>query len=86
MPRVYDPASSAFVRKGLDSGNCGAYPSPFGAPHHQNTAPKSQPPNPGREISKPRIEETAGKKVFAAEKITRDAENVPESRGKSHGD
>jgi hypothetical protein len=28
-----------------------AYPSPVGVSHHQNTAPKSQPPNPGREIS-----------------------------------
>jgi hypothetical protein len=52
----------------------------------QNTAPKSQPPNPGREISTPRVEETAGKKVSAAKKIARDAENVPESRGKPDND
>jgi hypothetical protein len=53
------------------------------APHRQNTAPKSQPPNPGREIFRPRVEETTGKNVSAAKKIARYAEKVSEIRAKS---
>jgi hypothetical protein len=59
------------------------HPQPVGVSHRQNIAPKSQPPNSGREISTPRIEENAGKKVSAAKKIARDAEKVPEIRAKS---
>jgi hypothetical protein len=49
-----------------------------------NTSPKSQPLNPGREIFRHRVEETAGKNVSAAKKIARDAEKVPEIRAKSN--
>jgi hypothetical protein len=50
--------------------------------HRQITAPKSQPPNPGREIFRHRVEETTGKNVSAAKKIARDAKKVPEIRAK----
>jgi hypothetical protein len=56
---------------------------PLPAPHRQNTAPKSQPPNLGREISRHRVEETTGKNVSAAKKIARDAQKVPSIRAKS---
>jgi hypothetical protein len=53
------------------------------APHRQNIARKSQPPNPAREIFRHGIEETTGKNVSAAKKIARDAKKVPKIRAKS---
>jgi hypothetical protein len=53
------------------------------APHHQNTAPKSQPPNPRRETFADNVEETTRKNVSAAKKIARDARKLPEIRVKS---
>jgi hypothetical protein len=50
------------------------------APHRQNTAPKSQPPNPRGEIFRHRVEETTGKNVSAAKKIACDPKKVPAIR------
>jgi hypothetical protein len=55
------------------------------APHRQNTAPKSQPPNPGREIFGHRAEKTTGKNVSTAKKIACDVKKVPRIRAKSDG-
>jgi hypothetical protein len=52
------------------------------APHRQNTAPKSQPPNPRGEIFRHRVEETTGKNVSAAKKIACDPKKVPAIRAK----
>jgi hypothetical protein len=46
------------------------------------TAPKSQPPNPGREIFRHSVEETTGRNVSAAKKIAHDDKKVPEIRAK----
>jgi hypothetical protein len=56
---------------------------PFRRRIAKNTAPKSQPPNPGREIFRHRVEETTGKNVSTAKKIARDDKKVPEIRAKS---
>ena len=63
--------------------SCGR--SPFSFPRRQNTAPESQPRNPGREIFTHLVEETTGKNVSAAKKIARDAQKVPEIRANSDG-
>jgi hypothetical protein len=55
---------------------------PFRRRIAKNTAPKSQPPNPGREIFRHRAEETTGENVSAAKKIARDAKKVPAIRAK----
>jgi hypothetical protein len=57
----------------------------FPAPHHQNTAPKSHPPNPCRATLAHNVEETTRKNVSAAKKIARDAKKVPEIRAKFEG-
>ncbi|HKM70678.1 MAG TPA: hypothetical protein VJX94_11590, partial [Stellaceae bacterium] len=55
----------------------------FPAPHRQNTAPKSQPRNHGREIFTHNVEETTRENVSDAKKIARYVEKVAQTRGEN---